>query len=185
MASKAIPPEVIQHIKDWPLPNKDYSNTRATMDSDINSSNVNSLQVAWSVPINATGLFGSASSNPLILGDTVYFQDLSSNVFSLMLENGDIKWKQIYDLSTIGPNGPAVGWGKVFASKGVYNITALDKDTGKELWARNISTGKTVGIDIQPLVYNEDVYISTVPGTSASDFYTGGGDWSNLCLGPG
>jgi hypothetical protein len=28
-----------------------------------------------------------------------------------------------------------------------------------------------VGIDFQPLAYNEDVYISTVPGTSASDFF--------------
>jgi len=173
--SQAIPPEVAQHAKDWPLPNKDYGNTRATTDSSISSTNVKSLKVAWSMPINATGLFGSASSNPLIIGDAVFFQDLSSNVFSLKLENGALNWKRIYNLSTIGPNGPAVGWGKVFAGKGVYNITALDANTGEELWARNISTGKTVGIDIQPLAYGGTVYTSTVPGSSASDFYTGGG----------
>lgn len=46
--------------------------------------------------------------------------------------------------------------------------------TGKELWARNISTGRTVGVDIQSAVYNDMVYVSTVPGTSADDFYTGG-----------
>lgn len=172
---QAVPPEVAQHLKDWPLPNKDYSNTRATMDSSINSVNVKGLKVAWSIPINATGFFGSASSNPLIVGDTVFFQDLSSNVFSLKLESGALNWKQIYNLSTIGPNGPAVGWGKVFAAKGVYNMTALDANTGKEIWARNISTGKTVGIDIQPLAYNGNVYTSTVPGSSASDFYAGGG----------
>lgn len=80
-----VPPEVLQHAHDWPLPNKDYSNTRATADSAIDSGNVKGLEMAWSVPINATGLFGSASTNPLILGDTVYFQDLSSNVFSSIL----------------------------------------------------------------------------------------------------
>ena len=76
--------------------------------------------MAWSVPINATGLFGSASGNPLILGDAVYFQDLSSNVFSLNLGTGAVNWEKIYNLSTIGPNGPAVAWGKVFVGKGVY-----------------------------------------------------------------
>ena len=34
------PPEVTQYAKDWPLPGKDYNNTRATTDSAINSSNV-------------------------------------------------------------------------------------------------------------------------------------------------
>jgi len=33
------PPEVTQFAKDCHCPNKDYSNTRATMDSAINASN--------------------------------------------------------------------------------------------------------------------------------------------------
>lgn len=37
------PPEVTQYAKDWPLPGKDYNNTRATTDSTINSSNVSTL----------------------------------------------------------------------------------------------------------------------------------------------
>jgi glucose dehydrogenase len=172
--SGAVPPEVSQHVKDWPLPNKDYSNTRAAMDSEINSGNVKNLQIAWSMPINDTGAFGSASSNPLILGDTIYFQDLRSNVYSVDLATGKVNWMRNYNLSTIGPNGPVVGWGKVFAAKGVYNMAALDIKTGRELWTTNISTGKTVGIDIQPSVYNNTIYTSTVPGSSVSNFYAGG-----------
>jgi glucose dehydrogenase len=132
--SGAVPPEVLQHVKDWPLPNKDYSSTRATMDSEINSGNVKNLQVVWSMPINATGAFGTASSNPLILGDTIYFQDLKSNIYSVDLATGKVNWMRNYNQSTVGPNGPAVGWGKVFAAKGVYDIAALDMKTGKELW---------------------------------------------------
>jgi PBP1b-binding outer membrane lipoprotein LpoB len=41
------PPEVIQYASDWPLPNKDYANTRSTTDSSINSGNVNNLGVVW------------------------------------------------------------------------------------------------------------------------------------------
>ncbi len=38
-----IPPEVAGHAKDWPLPNHDYDNHRAAMNSTINSGNVNEL----------------------------------------------------------------------------------------------------------------------------------------------
>jgi alcohol dehydrogenase (cytochrome c) len=169
-----VPPEVLLNAKDWPLPNKDYGNSRTTSDSEINSANVKNLQMVWSVPVNYTGPFGSVASNPLIIGDTIYLQDLGSNIYSITLKTGKVNWMKRYNLSTIGPNGPAVGYGKVFAAKGVNNLAALAMDTGKELWAMNISTGQTVGIDIQPVVYNNTVYTSTVPGSSASNFYTGG-----------
>ncbi|MCJ7444426.1 MAG: PQQ-binding-like beta-propeller repeat protein [Methanotrichaceae archaeon] len=174
-ANGPVPPEVLTYPMDWPLPNKDYANTRTTFDVDINSDNVKSLELAWSEPINATSLFGGASSNPIVIGDTVYFQDLNSNIFSMDLKSGESNWKKLYNMTTIGPNGPVAGWGKIFMAKGVYNITALDVSTGKEVWTTNISTGPTIGIDIQPTVYNNTVYVSSVPGTSASDFYTGGG----------
>jgi outer membrane protein assembly factor BamB len=170
-----IPPEVKQFADDWPLPNKDYANTRATFAADINSHNINNTKLGWSAPINATGAYGGASSNPLILGKTIYFQDIGSNLFSIKLDNGALNWQKIYNLTTIGPNGPVVGWGKVFATKGAFNVTALDLKIGKELWVTNISTGKTVGIDIQPTVYNDKVYVSTVPGSNLTNFYTGGG----------
>jgi outer membrane protein assembly factor BamB len=53
-------------------------------------------------------------------------------------------------------------------------LAALDLNIGKELWVTSISTGKTVGIDIQPTVYNDKVYVSTVPGSNITNFYTGG-----------
>jgi len=174
-AQGQIPPEIQQSAGDWPLPNMDYANTRATFDSDINSGNINDMNISWSVPINASGAFGGASSNPLILGETVYFQDIESNIFSLRLGDGSLNWQKIYNLTTLGPNGPAVGWGKVFAAKGAFNVTALDLKTGEELWATNVSTGSTVGVDIQPTVYNNRVYVSTVPGSSSTNFYAGGG----------
>ena len=170
----AVPPEVTQYAKDWPLPNKDYSNTRATTDSGINSGNVNNLGVAWAYPFVGQGIFGSASTMPIIMGNTVYVQDLGNNVFALDLATGKVKWQTIYNESNIGPNGVAVGWGKVFGSADPFNMVALDANTGKELWRTPVSAQPTTGTDIQPSLYGGLVYTSTVPGSSAGDFYSGG-----------
>ncbi len=170
----AVPPEVTQYAKDWPLPNRDYANTRATKDAAINSGNVNSLGVAWALPLPGQGIFGAASTTPIIMGDTVYFQDLGNNVFALDLATGAIKWQKLYNDTNIGPNGIAVGWGKVFGSADPYNMAALDMNTGNQLWLATISTFPTTGTDMQPGVYGGLVFISTVPGTSGGDFYSGG-----------
>src|SRR5690606_34663662 len=74
----------------------------------------------------------------------------------------------------VGPNGPAVGWGKVFVAKDLYNVTALDAGTGEEVWTTRLSEVATTGIDIQPSVYAGLVYVSTVPGTG-DVFYAPGG----------
>ncbi len=42
-----IPPEVAENTDGWPLPNHDYSATRATFSSTIDSSNISGLEVAW------------------------------------------------------------------------------------------------------------------------------------------
>jgi outer membrane protein assembly factor BamB len=173
--SGSIPPEVADHAEDWPLPNRDYENTRSTLDSAITSENVSDLGVAWSFPIPGIGAYGAAASNPIIAGDMVYFQDLRCNVFALDLETGDVIWSKFYNVSeVVGPNGPALGWGKVFVAKDLYNVAALDAETGDEIWSTRISEINTTGIDIQPTVYDGLVYLSTVPGTG-DVFYAPGG----------
>lgn len=170
-----VPPEVADHAEDWLLPNKDYENTRATTDSAISSENANELGVAWSFPIPGIGAYGAAASNPVIVGDLVYFQDLRCNVFALDLDTGDVKWSKFYNVTAVvGPNGPAVGWGKVFVAKDLYNVTALEVETGEEIWSTRLSEISTTGIDIQPSVYDGLVYVSTVPGTG-DVFYAPGG----------
>lgn len=169
------PPEVSDGAKDWPLPNGDYENTRAAAGSAITSENVGELAVAWSFPIPGIGAYGAAASNPIVVGEVVYFQDLRCNVFALNLETGEPLWSRLYNVAeVVGPNGPAVGWGKVFVAKDLYNVTALDAGTGEEVWTTRLSEVATTGIDIQPSVYAGLVYVSTVPGTG-DVFYAPGG----------
>ncbi|MDD1773807.1 MAG: PQQ-binding-like beta-propeller repeat protein, partial [Methanomassiliicoccales archaeon] len=169
------PPEIVQYSSDWPLPNKDYNNTRATTDSTIRSTNVGTLGLAWSYLIQGVGAFGGAATTPLILGDTVYFQDLRNNVIALNFTTGAVKWNRFYNITdAVGPNGVAVGYGKVYAAKDLYNMTALDINTGADVWNARISNVSSTGIDIQPIVYDNLVYTSTVPGTG-DIFYAPGG----------
>jgi len=171
----SAPPEVTQYAKDWPLPNRDYSQTRATNNSSINSGNVNKLGVAWSFNMPGIGAYGGGTSNPIIMGNTVFFQDGKANVFAIDLKTGAVKWQKLYNTDkVVGPNGPAVGYGKIFVAKDLYTIAALDMNTGQELWTNKLSNVATTGIDIQPSVYDGLVYVSTVPGTG-DIFYAAGG----------
>jgi mono/diheme cytochrome c family protein len=123
-----IPPEVEQAAQEWPMANKDYANTRATTDSQINAETVQQLGVAWTFRIPGAAKWGSAASNPLVLNSIVYFQDLESNTFALDLETGAVIWERMYGEKAFGPNGPAVGWGKLFVQGGVNHIYALDDE---------------------------------------------------------
>src|SRR4030043_1134718 len=71
--SSDIPSEVKKYANDWPTANQNYSNTRAAVNSKIDSSNVSGLGVFWSFPIKGISEWGAATTNPLILGNTVYF----------------------------------------------------------------------------------------------------------------
>ena len=85
-SNDGIPPEIEKYQSEWALANKDYSNTRATEDSNINSNNVLSLGISWAFDFPALGEWGAAATNPLIANGIVYVQDLRSNVFAINLE---------------------------------------------------------------------------------------------------
>ncbi|HZR81125.1 MAG TPA: PQQ-binding-like beta-propeller repeat protein [Candidatus Binatia bacterium] len=159
----AVPPEVRAAASDWPLPGRDYRNSRATFDSPIRASSFGRLAVAWEAVLPARGAYGAASTTPLVLGDTVYIQDLQSDVLALDRATGAERWRKIYNLFTVGPNGVAVGWGKLYANKGTRDLAALDLATGEEIWTRTLPRTPTEGIDIQPTVYANLVFASTVP----------------------
>jgi outer membrane protein assembly factor BamB len=129
-----IPAEVSQYTAEWPMANKDYSNTRATFDSEISSANVDQLEIAWSHPITGIGPYGGAAGNTLIANNIVYFQDLASNIQALDLDSGELIWEHEVNQAVVGPNGPAIGYGKLFAQIGLNELRAIDLETGAEIW---------------------------------------------------
>jgi len=169
------PPDIQDAYQSWSLANKDYSNTRNQQETDISSKSVGKLNLSWIYPISGHSAFGSAATTPIITNETVYLQDLSGNIVALSLKYGTPRWTKNYNSTTIlGPNGPAIGYGKVFISPDGYSVSALNKGNGSEIWSTRISPSNSTGINIQPVVYDHKVFLATVPGTSANDFYAGG-----------
>src|SRR3954471_14500479 len=100
----------------WPSANHDLSNTRATVDSTINSGTVAQLGAAWTHPITGVGAYGGAASTPLISHGTVYFQDLASHLSALNVDDGSGVWSTAFTHPVIGPNGPALDGSNVVAA---------------------------------------------------------------------
>lgn len=169
-APAGTPPEVARAANDWPVPNHDYANTRSTTTSRITSRTVAKLRVAWRQ--EPAGL-GSLSTSPLVLGDTVYFEDGTGTVYALDRASGDVRWKSKSTGFNIGPFGVAVGDGRVYAVRGSDGVIALDIHTGEKVWEQTVTPNKTTGIDIQPQVFGGQVLVSTVP-ISVGGIYIGG-----------
>ncbi len=164
-----VPPDVLASASSWPLPNRDYNNSRYSFESMVTAREVQNLSLIWSYPVSG------AVSSPVILDNRIYFQDLNSNVVALDLSTGKEVWKKIYNLSVLGPNGVGVGYGKVFLPAGRYELAALDVTSGNEIWRTNLSDKPTVSISIQPLIYGSMVYVSTVAGGEGVNENPGGG----------
>jgi glucose dehydrogenase len=157
---------------EWPLPGADLQNTR-NVPGPIKSSNVTKLKKAWLVAIRATGGFGTYATTPIVIGGTVYTQDINSNVYSINLKSGKVNWYKQYNSPSVGPNGVNMVDGVVYGATG-DSAFALQASTGEQLWTKKLIRNKTEGIDMAPGVNNGTVYISTVPG-DAKGFYVGNG----------
>jgi glucose dehydrogenase len=165
---EGAPAEYGENPGDWVLPGRDYDNSRTASDSTIDASNVEQLTQAWAVPVT-----GSLSTVPLIVGDTVYAQDGAGVIYAVNRADGKVRWKTEAYGFNIGPYGVAVADGRVFGAFGIAGVVAVDAETGKELWTRDLQTTKTTGLDMQPTVYAGTVLAATVP-VSTAGIYTPG-----------
>lgn len=153
-------------------PNGDLANTRNEK-STIKASNVKQLEMAWTVPLTAESAFGAYASSPIISKGVVYSQDLESNVQAIDANSGEVLWTKKYDSPDHGPNGLVVQGGTVFGATSTAAF-ALDPETGKQLWAVNLTRNEKEGIDMAPGYHDGLVYVSTVP-VNVSEFYGPGG----------
>jgi alcohol dehydrogenase (cytochrome c) len=167
------PPEWAQNAGGWPAHSYDLSNTRATTHTPINAQTVSTLKVKWRFSFKGASAFGAFASTPIVLNGTVYLQDLNSNVYALDHSTGKVLWRHLFNKPSIGPNGVAYGWGRIYGAT-VTNAFALDARSGKQLWSRKLTRNNNEGIDMAPQLYDDTVLISTVPGNGVTNFYKGG-----------
>jgi outer membrane protein assembly factor BamB/plastocyanin len=176
-ALPVIPPEVERYANDWPLWQQNYAATRVAPSSVIDLSNIGTLGVAWELPVAANAPFGVLTSNPIVLGNTVYLIDNGSNIHSIDLASGAVNWTVQNDIPTDGPCGLQVGYGKLIAGLGDKgDVQAVDPATGEILWQTTLTEHFTLGINQPPVIYNGLAYVSTAPGGNTKGRYGGGAE---------
>ena len=169
-----VPPEFTSAETDWPVEGGNLSQTREAVGSSISAETVGQLGVAWTAEIAANSGYGSMSANPIISGDTLYIQDMESNVWAFNKESGEQLWKNDYNEASTGPNGIAVGYGfAVFNLGNSGDVVCVKADTGEEVWRTSIRGPLGEVLDMAPLIYDNTVIVSTIPGNT-DNFYRGG-----------
>src|ERR1700761_8912134 len=156
--------------KTWSLPNATPEGTRDVA-SQINSSNVSKLKVAWKIPITGVkGLYGVFASSPVFgPNGIVYLQDLGDNVYAVNEKTGKELWKYKVPASESngeGPNGVTLVGDMVYGETNTQAF-ALQASTGEQLWKSKTlasPSGKTFngqGLNIAPQVVDGKVFLST------------------------
>ena len=150
------------HDSAWKLPNADLAGTRAAVGSAIDAGNAARLEVRWRFRLTAAPTYsGVFASTPVADRETVYVQDLHSNVYALDRSNGDSALGPSVPRSKDGPNGLAVDGGRVYGGTD-SDAFALASRTGRELWRRHLVSAREQFVDVAPVVWNGLVFVSTV-----------------------
>ena len=184
----------------WIMQTGDYPNTRYSVLSQINRTNVQNLRVIWNF---STGVLRGHEGGPLVIGDVMYLSTpFPNNVFALDLNNnGRILWKYepkqdptvipVMCCDTVN-RGVAYGDGKIFLYQAVTTLVALDAKTGKELGSvKNGDPAKGETGTSAPVVVKDKVIVGISGGEfgvqghlSAYNLKDGSRAWRAYSVGP-
>ena len=120
------------------------------------------LEVRWRYALTAKPNYsGRFASTPVADRETVYVQDLQSNVHALDRATGKLRWVHRYRALNEGPNGLAVDGRRVYGATD-SDAFALSAATGRQLWSRHLTSATEQFVDIAPVVWGGLVFTSTV-----------------------
>lgn len=155
------------HISDWVSSGHDLGNTRNQPNETIlNTSNVSQLSVKWVFTSSA-----SVSVTPTVTNGQLYFPDWAGNLYDVDASTGKLVWQtQIssytgiaQDVSRTSPAvyGNELIFGDNLCESGPHDgarLIAVDRNTGKLLWATQIDKHPAAVITGPAVVYNGVVY---------------------------
>jgi PQQ-dependent dehydrogenase (methanol/ethanol family) len=154
----------------WLLYGGNYDNTRYTTASQINTSNVQDLRVAW---VFQTGIVDSFENTPIVVNGTMYVTTPFNHVFAVDASNGKQLWHYEHKLGTTvfccGPNnrGVAAYGDLVYMATLDAMLVAINATTGKKAWEIQIADpDKGYSETMAPSVYDGKIFI----GTSGAEY---------------
>ncbi len=134
--------DMSQDASTWVMPTQNFANLRHSALKDITTDNAKGLRVAWMM---STGATRGHEGQPLVIGDTLYFQSAYPNhVFAVSLDDYHIKWqftpKQDSFATSVAccdlvNRGVAYGDGMIISDALDGTVYALNATDGKVVWS--------------------------------------------------
>ncbi|MGZ3503790.1 MAG: methanol/ethanol family PQQ-dependent dehydrogenase [Vulcanimicrobiaceae bacterium] len=166
---------MMQDDNQWTMPAKDYFNQRYSGLDQITTDNVKDLKVAWMM---STGATRGHEGQPLVIGDTMYYQSAYPNhVYALDLSNNYvIKWQFTPKQDTFATSvaccdlvnrGVGYGDGKILVDALDGTVYALNASNGHVVWkAKNADPELGQTVTSAPHVFKNLVLV----GVSGGEF---------------
>jgi PQQ-dependent dehydrogenase (methanol/ethanol family) len=185
----------------WSMPAKNYASTRFSTLTQINSTNVSTLKLAWSF---STGLTRGHEAAPLVVDNTMYIVTPWPNILyalDLTKPGAPVKWTYSPNPSAssqgvaccdVVNRGAAYFNGRIYYNTLDVQTVAVDAKTGKEVWKTrlgDINQGES--ITMAPIVAKGKVLVGNSGGEfgvrgwlAALDAGTGKITWRAYSTGP-
>ena len=172
----------------WVMPSQNYSATRHSELDEITTSNVGSLKRVFSMK---TGASRGHEGQPLVIGDTLYYQSAYPNhVYALDLNNNyKVKWEYTPKQDPFAVSvaccdlvnrGVAYANGMIIMAALDGQIVALDAATGKPKWNyHNADPERGQTVTSAPLVIGNRVLVGVSGGEFGVRGYLTGIDLSS------
>jgi alcohol dehydrogenase (cytochrome c) len=136
----------LQNDDNWPMYGRTYDNQRFSPLKQINDENVGGLKLAWAFQV---GALRSNEASPIVIDGTLYISSSSGpkGVYALDAKTGALKWRfepdvaddvQPYVCCDVDSRGVSFAAGKILFSQLDGFLSALDAQTGKQLWKSKI-----------------------------------------------
>ncbi len=192
--------DMAQDSGQWVMPAQNYAAERHSALAEIKTDNVGELKAAWTM---STGATRGHEGQPLVIGDTLYFESAYPNhVFAVDLNDYHIKWQYTPKQDSFAVSvaccdlvnrGVGYGDGKIIVDALDGQVIALDINTGKPVWTvhnSDPSMGQT--LTSAPLIVKEKYAIVGVSGgefgvrgyLTAYDLHNGKRIWRAYSEGP-
>ena len=158
---------------DWPTVGGNLMNERYSPLDQIDTSNVSQLKGVWRTHLDGSGVAAkySAESQPVVYKGVIYVTTGEDDAFAVSVATGKILWTYTSGISqkitTVCcgwlNRGVAIGDGRVYLGQLDGKVVALDQQTGKVLWTKQLvkwQLGQT--ITAAPIYVDGKIYIGVV-----------------------
>ncbi|MGY4474877.1 PQQ-dependent dehydrogenase, methanol/ethanol family [Bradyrhizobium sp. USDA 3364] len=156
----------------WAIAGHDYGNTRFSPLKQINSENAGKLQLVYSLSLAS---LRSNESSPVVIGKNLYVSTSwgPKYVYAIDAATGARKWTWQPDIPDdvlqyaccdVNNRGVSYADGKIFVGRLDGKLTALDAETGKELWTSTVVDYKQGSVITSPPLVVRDKVITGFGG---------------------